>query len=363
MRPRQRPSRALFAAAVFVVAGAGCSLLVVSGDVPEFQCSPGATGTCPSDQECDPSSKRCVALDGGSPVPEASDEDVVTDDVRDGGSDGDATTAPGDLGAKCRLDVECKSKLCASGTILTTTITSATGPICTSPCCTSTECPATFVCFNGGTGGGYCVPKALAQRTPPAVGGFLGGTNCVSNTDCRSGLCAGTPKTCVDTCCAAGDCGGTSTCRLKATSAPGPTHDIWVCAMPEPGATKLPGDNCTDSSECASDNCIGIAAGRICRPPCSNTASCRTVSGFAAGHCLYGSSGNDYFKFCFSGTTSSDSDAGVSCTDDTTCKSDFCDAELKACANVCGKDSDCAPNEACRPSGVNTPYLRCVPRP
>ena len=93
------------------------------------------------------------------------------------------------------------------------------------------------------------------------------------------------------------------------------------------------------------------------------TGSCRTVTGFTAGHCLYGSSGNDYFKFCFSGTTNTDSDAGVACTADGTCKSDYCDAELTTCANVCAKDSDCAPNEACRPSGVNTPYLRCVKKP
>jgi hypothetical protein len=151
---------------------------------------------------------------------------------------------------------------------------------------------------------------------------------------------------------------------VKTASAPGPTHDVWVCAVPESGATKVPGDQCVDSTDCASDACIGIAGpSRICRPPCSNSASCKAIPGFAAGHCLYGSSGSDYFKFCFSGTVGSRSAAGVACVDDSTCQSDYCDGELKKCLNVCGKDSDCASNEACRPSAANTPYLRCVPKP
>ena len=362
MKRRSLRSQLLGAAALLFVSGAGCSL-IVSGDVPEFQCDGTSLSACPSGQQCDRATRKCTSLDGSVVDPDGSVRDVVTDDVRDSGSDADASVSPGELGAKCRLDVECKSKLCASGTILTTTITSATGPICTTPCCTSSECPASFVCFNGGTGGSYCVPKGLAQRTPPATGGLLGGASCVANTDCRSGLCTGTPKTCLDTCCALTDCSGATTCRLASISAPAPAHDVWVCAPADPFATKLPGDPCMNSSECQSGNCIGLNFGRICRPPCSNTASCRAVPGFAAGHCLYGTSGNDSFKFCFVSTTTSDSDAGVMCTDDATCKSDFCDAELKACANVCGKDSDCAPNESCRPSGVNTPYLRCVPRP
>jgi hypothetical protein len=149
---------------------------------------------------------------------------------------------------------------------------------------------------------------------------------------------------------------------LKTVSAPGPTHDVWVCAAPEPGATGVPGDACLSNSDCASDTCIGSGS-RTCRPACSGTAACKTISGFTSGHCLYGSSGSDFFKFCSSVTFVARSAAGVACTDDTTCQSDYCDGELKKCLNVCGKDTDCATNEACRPSAANTPYLRCVPKP
>lgn len=358
MRLRRGGSRLLVSAVVIVLTGGGCSFLV-AGDVSDFQCVDSASA-CPSGLVCDVGRKRCVAAVDGD-VPEAGD-DALTEDVRDGPSDGDAS-GPLNLGSKCRIDAECKSKLCGASTILTTVITATTGPICTTPCCTSTECDPSFVCFNGGTGGGYCVPAALAQRTIPAAGGKSGGVSCTTNNECRSGLCAGSPKSCLDTCCIASDCSGATTCRLKSVASPAPSHDIWACSVSEAGATKAPGDACTLSTECGTDNCIGFAASQVCRPPCSNTASCRSVPGFTSGHCLYGSSGNDYFKFCFVGTTTSDAPAGANCTDDGSCQSDFCDAELKRCANVCAKDSDCAPNEACRPSAVNTPYLRCVAKP
>lgn len=344
-------------AVVLALTAGGCSILV-AGDVPDVACVDTASA-CPAGLRCDTATKRCVSVDGSTPVTEGGDEDVLTDDVRDGASDGDAS-GPQDLGSMCRLDADCKSKLCASSTILTTVITATTGPICTSPCCTSAECPSTFVCFNGGTGGGYCVPSTLAQRTPPATGGKGAGVSCAANGECRSGLCTGAPKSCLDTCCVATDCGGTSTCRLKSVASPPPSHVVWACAPSEPGATKVPGDSCTPGlTECRSDNCIN----NLCRPPCSNTTSCRTVAGFTSGHCLYGSDGSDHFRFCFGTTTGTDLPAGQPCTTNGDCQSDYCDDEIKQCANVCGKDADCAAGEACRPSAVNTPKLRCVPKP
>ncbi|MBX3185615.1 MAG: hypothetical protein KF819_01315 [Labilithrix sp.] len=348
----------LFASAAAIATAAifGCSL-IVPGDVPEFRCTGTDPSSCPPGTTCDTTTSKCVS-DAGAPVEDAGELDAGEDaqpDAQEGGEAG-----PLDLGGACRVNEDCKSRICGTSTILTTAITGGPGPICTTPCCTSAECAPSFVCFNGGTGGGYCVPAALAARTPPSSGGKTPGSTCVNDNECRSGLCTGTPKRCLDTCCVQNECAAGTICRLKSVAAPAPSHDIWICATPEVGATSVPGDACTDSTNCTTDNCIGLGGGRICRPPCSNTASCRTVAGFENGHCLYGSSGSDYFKFCFSGTTASDSDAGAACVDDSTCQSDYCDPELKKCANVCGRDSDCAPTEACRPSAVNTPYLRCV---
>jgi len=360
MKTRRGAPRLIVSAVLLALTGGGCSILV-AGDVPDVACID-TTSACPSGLRCDTTTKRCVSADGSAPDPDAGDEDVLTEDVRDGGGDGDAS-GPLDLGAMCRVDAECKSKLCASSTVLTTTITSTTGPICTSPCCTSAECPSTFVCFNGGTGGGYCVPATLAQRTPPATGGKGGGVSCATNGECRSGLCTGSPKSCLDTCCVGTDCGGTTVCRIKSVAAPGPTHDLWVCAAPEPTGTKDPGVACSDSGQsCKTDTCIP-GGGGLCRPPCSNTASCTALAAFSTGHCLYGTSGIDSFKFCQATTFIGRLAAGLACTDPSECQSDYCDAELKKCANVCGKNADCLPTEACRPSAVNTPLLRCVKKP
>lgn len=365
MRPGRRATRPLTAIAFAcafalpLAGGAGCSLLV-GGDVPDFQCVDGSSA-CPSGQRCDIASKRCVSTDGSAPPPAEAGDDGPSDDARDAGKEADA--GPADLGSKCRLDAECKSMLCASSTILTTAITQSTGPICTSTCCTSLECPLSFVCFNGGTGGGYCVPAVLAQRSPPATGGKGGGLSCTTNDQCRSGLCTGSPKTCLDTCCIGTDCGGSSLCRTKTVATPPPSHDLWVCAAPEGTAFEDAGDTCNSSAECKTDTCIP-APGGLCRPPCSNTASCRALGApFTNGHCVYGTSGADSFKFCQATTFVARLAAGQPCTDNSLCQSDLCDAELKKCSNACGKDADCLATESCRPSGVSTPLLRCVPKP
>jgi hypothetical protein len=352
----------LGAALALVVAGGGCSL-IVAGDVPDFQCSGSSPSACPSGLTCDTTTGQCVA-DAGDTV-DAGDEPTDDGGPAEAGRDAhaDADAGPLELGSQCRVDADCKSRICGTSTILTTSITQTTGPICTTPCCSSSECAPSFVCFNGGTGGGYCVPATLAQRTPPASGGKGAGVACAANTECRSGLCTGTPKSCLDTCCGAGDCGGSTTCRVKSIATPAPVHDVWVCAAPESPTGLPPGAACTTGTNpnllCTSDVCISA----ICRPGCSSTASCRAIAGFESGHCLYGQSGSDFFKFCFASTFTARDPAGVACNDPSTCQSDYCDAELKKCANVCARDADCAAGEACRPSAANTPFLRCVPKP
>jgi hypothetical protein len=215
------------------------------------------------------------------------------------------------------------------------------------------------VCFNGGTGGGYCVPASLAQRTPPATGGKTGGSTCSNNNECRSGLCAGPgTKRCLDTCCSDGQCGAGSVCRIKAVGAPGPNHDTWVCAAAEVGATAAAGAACTNApAECRSDTCIGS----ICVPACSGHATCVAIPGFVNGHCRYGTSGADLIKYCQK-TTPPGLANGATCMNDSDCQYDYCDGELKKCTNVCATDADCTSVETCRPS-TGTPRLRCVLKP
>lgn len=339
--------------AAFTISAAGCSLIVTS-DVPNFACASTSASACPSGMSCDVQAGHCVS---GAIVPDedAGDDDAETVDG-DAKADTDVVTGPADLGSACRVDGDCKSRLCGTSTHLTTVITQATGPICTTPCCTTIDCPASFVCFNGGTGGGYCVPATLAQRKPPASGGKAAGATCSGDTDCRSGLCQ--ESRCVDTCCSPTDCAPGSECRVKTVSllkAATPTHDVWVCAPPI--GTLAYGDSCNSQDSCKSDVCLPSAGG-FCRPPCSNTASCAKV-GYPGGHCLY-TGGPDFIHFCLFNTNGSDLPTGATCNLDGECQSDFCDPESKKCANVCSRNADCGPGEECRPSAIGTPFLRCM---
>jgi hypothetical protein len=356
---RRGLARLLVSAGVLAATGAGCSL-VVSGDVPAFTCASADPSACPPGMTCDLGAGQCVGAEASVEPPEAGEDDATGDaGAAETGVDADA--GPLALGSQCRVDSECMSKLCGSSTILTTTITQTTGPICTTTCCNSTECAPSFVCFNGGTGGGYCVPASLAQRQPPATGGKGGGATCNTNSDCRSGLCTDTPKRCLDTCCVNAQCGAGSECRLKLVSAPAPSHDVWVCAATEPGATKNYGDTCAAQAECKSDTCIPSSGG-YCRPPCSGHASCAAIPGFTTGLCRYGPSGNDFFKSCQK-TTPAGFPNGQACDTDVECQYDYCDPELKKCANICSTNADCTTSEVCRPSATGTPFLRCVKKP
>ncbi len=351
--PHLRAALVGFAAVTF-----GCQLLV-SSDVPDFRCVGDDPLSCPSGTTCDPSVGRCV-------TPEDRIDSGREDTFRPDGSDAttsDQDAGPPPLGSPCRVDGDCASGLCGSSTILTTTITQNRGPMCTTACCTSNDCPSGFVCFGSGTGGSYCVPADRAGRMPPASGGAASGAACSVDEDCRSGLCEvapdGGPSACLDTCCSQAECAPGSVCRVKRVSAPAPSHDVWVCAAPEEGALANPSETCTDNLDCTTDVCVGAVPPRQCRPPCCGTASCVAL-GFGAGHCVYGTSNNDYFKFCFFTTNTSRAPVGANCENDSECQSDFCDAELKKCSDICCTQTDCPPDHECRPSAVGTPYLRCV---
>lgn len=380
MRTRPRRLAAGFVAAMLALAG--CSIIVPSS-VPAYHCLPGDPAACPASLVCDPTTLRCV---GAGADGDAGDVDV-TEDPADAGDDlpVDGALRPSPLGGKCVVDGDCEDGLlCGTSTLLTTAIVPVNSqPICTKPCCSTTECAPGFVCFSAATGGNFCVAADRAERTPPPAGGKSAGGSCTKATDCRSGLCAGrcqdAPGTacntaedcpsgacsgsrrCVDTCCASSDCTGGSTCRILTVA----THVVWSCGAPNSGsAVKDLGETCSATSECKNDNCVGFPEpAKKCTPPCCTSKDCAAL-GFADHVCAYGESGNDRIKWCFavpSGDGGATSAAlGAACNANFDCASRYCDAELRKCLNVCCTDEDCGDDEACRPSPVGTPLLRCV---
>lgn len=332
----------------------GCSL-IVPNEVPTYHCTGTAPSSCPSGLVCDPVALVCVppsAIDDGG-------EDVVIDEEdagKDASPDQDAPARPSPLGGNCIVDGDCAGGLlCGTSSVLTTTIVPANSkPVCTRPCCRSSDCATGFVCFPGGTGGNYCVAAAKADRDPPATGGKTGGQTCSSDQNCRSGLC--TDGRCVDTCCAPDHCATGTTCRIATVN----MHVGWACGVPNVGATKDVGATCGSHAECKNDNCVQPFSGNRCNPPCCSARDC-TELGFADNVCAYGNAGSDHLKWCYAPNTNPEAKAvGATCTDNSQCKSRYCDAELRRCANVCCTSVDCAVGESCRPSPGGTPLLRCV---
>jgi hypothetical protein len=354
-------TRALHAALLALALGAAVACeAIVSSDVPEFTCSGSGPSDCPSGSLCDTTVGRCVLDLGGENEAgdgDAGDEDAtgVPDakpDARDSG--------PAPLGGACALDTDCASRLCGKSAFLTTAIVSAASGVCTQTCCTSGDCPSGFVCFSGGTGGSYCVDEAKAGRTPPTTGGKPAGEACTGSTECRSGLCSN--DVCLDTCCLQSDCAAGTFCAVEnVTIKGGAAHDIWVCS-PRSVSLKNAGTACTGNPQCKNDNCIGAPA--VCNPPCCTAADCEAADPSFAGYtCAYGfTTGSDQLKWCFA-TDSGRAPLNASCAQNLDCQSNYCDPSLKKCLLICCTDDNCGPNEVCRPSPENTPYLRCVPKP
>jgi hypothetical protein len=233
--------------------------------------------------------------------------------------------------------------------------------VCTKPCCKSEDCPRDFACFGPGTGGNYCVRASQLTRGT-ASGAKAGGSTCATGTDCRSGVCAGSPLRCADACCTGPDvCPGGGVCRLSTIEG----HITMACAEPPPGST---GNDtfCVGASDCKSGICYGSNAS--CRPRCCGAASCAAETpGY--GSCAYFSQSGtvkEYVPGCLypGGSPPGGGKVGDPCDpaqQDVLCSTAFCDPVGKYCTDVCCTDADCAGYPGytvCRPSN-NPRYLTC----
>lgn len=329
---------------------AACSL-IVDGQVGEFKCSGIEPSACPSGMICNAAKSKCVQpgfRDPNDPGPIPPGQEDIDGQV----------SGPAGLGIPCVFDRECLPGLvCGSSTMLTTEVVPAgSSSICTKPCCTSKECGDNYVCFAPGTGGNYCIAAEKAQRMVAFENGKTGGEPCGAPEECRSGLC--TDGVCNDTCCTQKDCAVGSTCRASNISG----HVGWTCALDKDAGKEL-NEPCTSPDECQNENCVAVdsPSSKGCVPSCCSASDCDT-QGFPNAACVYGNSGLDNLKWCLKTQLNGPLDAGARCNDDKDCRTRVCDAEQGVCVTACCSDNDCAPGEACKPSLVATPRLRCVPR-
>ena len=203
---------------------------------------------------------------------------------------------------------------------------------------------------------------------------------CENTGQCDGGVCN---LHCQDSCCETANCTGGTICRISAVD----SHTVWACGPANLGAKDI-AQTCGSNPECKNENCVpaSLTGNKRCTPPCCSTADCRAFgAAFANTVCAYGQSGGDRIKwclppvlnlgFCEGGDAGCEKNAdcdggacvgglGQSCAATTDCVSRYCDGELpRKCRAACCTDADCQSNEACQPSPVGEPVLRCVPKP
>lgn len=317
---------------------------------------------CPADFACRPASYRvdgirsriqsCVpakSCTSGASCPAADDSCSPQPNVSEDGLELVCTPGRGrSAGQSCTLDVDCASGLCGERGLciggcsidsdcppspagppelcrpLTATVRGVSGLIkaCQVPaplCRRDADCMAGAICkpyisLDDSTRiAPGCGPAAYPGKSPP-------GMSCISNADCRSGVClmSAQPPVCYGVCTQDSDCAASRRCYPESTwsltsgspGQPSATYDATASCLPDVGSrracsgdgsstdcpagelcallpdarqvtfvkrcqrpwgSKLPGAPCAENKECQSNHCAAPVGGssRLCIAPCS----------------------------------------------------------------------------------------------
>jgi hypothetical protein len=260
------------------------------------------------------------------------------------------------VGCKCTGNTDCDSGLCLDKIAATTALYAAAGmsDFCGQTCCTSEDCPTGTVCFGTAQGGNYCVNAAWLGDRVTTRSGLPGGSACMNDGQCRSGLCA-SPGLCADTCCSTGSsqCAAGTVCGFA--QFPGPTtgfdtHYTANCIPPVAGLQQAGGQLCCADSDCKSNLCLANPSGTpICVDACRNSGDCGggSVCSYLLPHSSVGSS--DTVAGCWPPSTGMGG-PGATCTAPAQCKNGLCVGTT--CSDPCFVASDCV-----------SPFSKCVVTP
>ena len=259
--------------------------------------------------------------------------DVGFMDAMSAGRDAEPT---GNLGGACALPSDCTSGVCfdlGSG--------GAQDLRCVRSCGRGEDCPNGFGCYNQ-SGVRLCLSASYLGG-----GAYAGspGAACASNADCRSTFCDA--NHCLEVCFDDSDCGA-GRCRLRRVT---PTSRFGTCDGPAgtapKGATCMVGSDCA-SGVCLSSlrtcaqlcrNSLSCAAGEFC---VSADASDCVVPGNP--NCQ--EAAINIVHYCSTravGTTPT----GGSCAMNEDCRSFYC--RNQRCADTCSTSRDCPAPLVCRP--------------
>jgi hypothetical protein len=312
--------------------GATCpsSGVCIAGKCVTNPCDPDAGTGCKVGQHCDSVSHTCI-------------NDILLD-----------------IGQPCSADAECKSPyFCADSSVVGTNVLPTIGKgVCTEPCCSSSGCPtspSTFVCYDPGTGGRFCVDPAKLGR-PTSVGTEQGGTTEASAARCRSGAIVN--GRCIDTCCSDTDCVGGTACALANQD----NHDGMFCVPGTGTGSQWSSCNTSTPQTCHDNACVTYnGLGSHCITSCCGSSQCGPLLYVYPSHCYYEQTGaGDVVPLC-SDPQQGSNGFGTQCTQNSDCQTGTCYTDIakgeKYCTDACCIDTDCGAGWICRPS----PTLpRCI---
>ena len=255
---------------------------------------------------------------------------------------------------------------------------------------TNGQCTGDFRCasfcegsYTGPIGAGCTATQACSFRwldsnnqhacaeTMATLGTKLGGEVCTMDAECRSGTCDAyctgpgcTTKRCVDFCDhhnpgAGGSCATGTVCEITSSSVLN-TYMYATCALDDNG-TKVTGESCAGGCKWGAQSCVN----NVCAQPCGSNIQCpggthcslrgNSVStgvwstGTPTG--VSGKPAMETVPVCLanSGAGSHDRPGGAACTQNGDCESQFCEATLEVCVDLCVSDMSCAVGLACEP--------------
>ncbi len=212
-------------------------------------------------------------------------------------------------GVACGSDSECRSGSC---------VKLFTGPGTTQYCVDS--CGSDAYCTAGGTVCRGVVGADVDGLCWPTnrLGTSVVGATCTSDSSCDHGLCAnvGGTRYCSEVCCSDADCGAGYTCGLTGTTV-------------------------------ASDRAFVESNAPACNPgTCPTGLSCVFVTSLSAYRC--GWPMVETAPMCIKDVSGQGTRrAGAACTQNADCQSNFCEASLNVCVEVCCSDATCPTGLTC----------------
>jgi hypothetical protein len=219
------------------------------------------------------------------------------------------------------------------------------------------------------------------SETTATLGTKLGGATCTADSECRSGTCdilevGGTQKYCIDFCShdatGAGGCATGTVCEILRSTTIANEFQYASCGLSN--GTQGQDQSCTGGCKWGTGSCVN----NTCSAPCGDNTQCPSGTHHCSLRGTFVTTGNwttgvptgvvgkpamESVPVCRpnSGTGLHNRRGGAACTQNSDCTSEFCEATLKVCVELCSQDSTCPAGLTCDPVYMATSTATTAP--